>query len=831
MKRKISFSLTLALMLAMLVSAIALADNLVTDGDGLTPVVDTPSLNLGNVCTGTTVSKTVLHAISRQGTGQNVYANGALVAVSVTSVSGSGLSAGGGGTISLLGNWVSQPNNTLSQPVASGITFIAGPTPRSFNGTVNYQAVGSGNTGGTLTRSDSLAVSANVINCDTTPPTLSLPDDIIVEATGPLGAQVTFTATATDANPANPVVTCAPNSGAMFGFGPTTVNCSATDAAGNTATGSFTVTVQDTTPPIVTPPDNITAEAAGPDGVAVTYSGQSAVDIVDGARPVSCVPVSGSTFALGETTVTCSASDTRGNIGTASFIVNIQDTTAPILALPADISAEAENASGAVVTFSASASDLVDGEVEVSCAPASGSTFPLGETNVSCSAADANGNAASGSFKVNVVDTTPPVLTLPDSFVVEATAPGGAVAVYSASAYDLVDGPVAVSCAPASGAFFALGANVVSCAATDSAGNTATDNFTIMVVDTTPPTLTLPADQQLEAAGPDGAQAFFTVSANDIVDGALAVSCSANSGDTFPLGTTAVTCSVSDAAGNPASGSFVIIVEDTTPPVITFVSRAPANAFGWNSGNVTVTWSCADAVGVIADTVSVTVSSEGANQSATGVCQDVSGLTASNIQTGINIDKTAPVVSLIGGPANDGVYYFGFVPEAPTCAASDELSGLNGSCQVSGYSNVVGTHLLAAGAGDKAGNSAVTTKSYTVLPWTLKGFYQPVDMGGVYNTVKGGSTVPLKFEIFAGNTELTDPAYVKSLTYAVSACLSSFGTDEIETVATGNTSLRYDTVAGQFIYNWKTPTGAGKCYRFTVTTIDGSTLVAYLKLK
>ena len=51
---------------------------------------------------------------------------------------------------------------------------------------------------------------------------------------------------------------------------------------------------------------------------------------------------------------------------------------------------------------------------------------------------------------------------------------------------------------------------------------------------------------------------------------------------------------------------------------------------------------------------------------------------------------------------------------------------------------------------DKAGNTTTVSRTYTVQKWTLKGFYPPVDMNGVVNTVKGGSTVPLKFEVFAG---------------------------------------------------------------------------------
>ena len=122
------------------------------------------------------------------------------------------------------------------------------------------------------------------------------------------------------------------------------------------------------------------------------------------------------------------------------------------------------------------------------------------------------------------------------------------------------------------------------------------------------------------------------------------------------------------------------------------------------------------------------------------------------------------------------------------------------------------------------------TAKFTILAWTLKGFYQPVDMGGVYNILKGGSTVPFKFEIFAA-TELTDVGYVGPFMYAQTSCDATAITDPIETTATGGTSLRYDPIAGQFVYNWKTPKNPGMCYRVTVTTLDGSSLTAYFQLK
>jgi hypothetical protein len=127
---------------------------------------------------------------------------------------------------------------------------------------------------------------------------------------------------------------------------------------------------------------------------------------------------------------------------------------------------------------------------------------------------------------------------------------------------------------------------------------------------------------------------------------------------------------------------------------------------------------------------------------------------------------------------------------------------------------------------DQSGSVAIN-----IAAWTLKGFYQPVDMGGVYNTVKGGSTVPLKFEVFAGSNELNATSVIKSFVQTKIMCDGTLPTDEIEVVTTGGTSLRYDATAGQFIQNWKTPTGAGTCYKVTMTTLDGSFLQAFFRLK
>jgi hypothetical protein len=157
---------------------------------------------------------------------------------------------------------------------------------------------------------------------DTTPPVVTPPANMTVEATSPSGAAVTYPpAKATDNVGVVSGPTCSPPSGSTFPLGTTTVICTASDAAGNMGSASFTIKVQDTTPPVVTPPANMTVEATGPSGAAVTYPPATATDTVGVVSGPTCSPPSGSTFPLGTTTVTCTAADAAGNTGSASFTI------------------------------------------------------------------------------------------------------------------------------------------------------------------------------------------------------------------------------------------------------------------------------------------------------------------------------------------------------------------------------------------------------------------------------------------------------------------------------------------------------------------------------
>src|SRR5262249_47082195 len=78
------------------------------------------------------------------------------------------------------------------------------------------------------------------------------------------------------------------------------------------------------------------------------------------------------------------------------------DLIAPVLHLPDPITVDATSPAGAIVAYTATATDNEDPDPSLSCVPASGSTFPIGDTTVNCTATDVSGNATSGSFTVHV---------------------------------------------------------------------------------------------------------------------------------------------------------------------------------------------------------------------------------------------------------------------------------------------------------------------------------------------------------------------------------------------------------------------------------------------
>ncbi|MEQ1862581.1 MAG: HYR domain-containing protein [Chthoniobacteraceae bacterium] len=157
---------------------------------------------------------------------------------------------------------------------------------------------------------------------DNDAPVIASHAEVIAEATSAAGARVNYAAAAASDNIGVASLTYSKASGAIFPRGTTTVTITAADAANNTSTGTFTVTVQDTTPPAITPPANVMVPATISTGAVVHYAPATAFDAV-GVTTLTYSRNSGTGFPIGTTTVTITARDAANNTGTGTFTVTV----------------------------------------------------------------------------------------------------------------------------------------------------------------------------------------------------------------------------------------------------------------------------------------------------------------------------------------------------------------------------------------------------------------------------------------------------------------------------------------------------------------------------
>ena len=286
------------------------------------------------------------------------------------------------------------------------------------------------------------------------------------------GAVVNFNAPGTTDPSLGPVV-CTPASGSFFPVGNTVVTCR--DSIGTTC--SFTVTVQDVQAPALGCPSSLTAELDQPGGAVVNYAVGASDNV--GVTFLNCTPPPGSVFPLGLTIVTCTAKDAAGNTTTCTFPVTVKDSVAPQITCPNGLTLNQDRPTGALVTYSASATDN-SGTVSLTTSPSSNTVFPLGPTVVTCTATDGSGNTTVRTFLVTVKDTQAPSVTCPASVTAVQDLSGGAVVNYNMSASDNA-GSVNLTCTPPSGSFFPVGTTTVSCVAVDTSGNVSTCSFPVTV--------------------------------------------------------------------------------------------------------------------------------------------------------------------------------------------------------------------------------------------------------------------------------------------------------------------------------------------------------------
>jgi hypothetical protein len=437
---------------------------------------------------------------------------------------------------------------------ASGSAFPKGTT------TVNCSV--------TDARGNPASCSFTVAIADTQSPTLDACPGNQNVSTASGCVNVTYTPPTVSDNCPGATVACVPPSGTCFAVGTTTVTCTGTDSAGNTAVCDFTITV---TPCAITCPANVTAPATS--GLCTAMVSYNAPTTIGSCGTVTCSPPSGSTFSKGITTVTC-----RTQTGpSCSFTVTVNDTQAPQIICPANLTRTTDKGQcQAVVSYAnATATDNCSGVGTPVCIPASGSAFAKGVTTVTCTLSDGSGNTATCSFTVTINDSEAPQIICPPNVAVP-TATGQCAALVTYALPQVRDNCPNVGtaiCSPVSGTSFAKGVTTVTCTVTDSSGNSKSCNFTVTVTDTQLPQISCPANSTMQAeTGKCAAIVSYLTTAIDNCPG-VTVICNPPSGSSFPKGTTTVMCVATDTSNNSASCSFSVTIIDTQTPQIV----CPAN--------------------------------------------------------------------------------------------------------------------------------------------------------------------------------------------------------------------------------------------------------------
>jgi flagellin-like hook-associated protein FlgL len=346
---------------------------------------------------------------------------------------------------------------------ASGSTFSIGTT------VVTCQATDTDDAAGTAAATFRITVN------DTDLALTGVPADIAVSPSSASGAVVNYVPpTAADEDGTSSPVDCSPAPGSTFPIGVTTVSCQTSDPddTPSTVSATFHVRVGDADLALTAVPSNLHFIAGSSKGATLFYGGPFAVDEESPAPDVSCDHPSGTVVPIGITTVTCHATDNDDTPSTvtATFQVSVTDTDLALTNVPSAITVNAPLGSpGATVMYTPPTVSDEDAS-SVTCVPGPGSTFPIGTTNVTCWATDADDtpNTATAVFPVTVNDTDFVLVAVPADVTVVATGPSGAVVNYvTPTAVDEDPSPVAVSCAPASGSTFPVGATTVMCQALD----------------------------------------------------------------------------------------------------------------------------------------------------------------------------------------------------------------------------------------------------------------------------------------------------------------------------------------------------------------------------
>ncbi|HEX4965048.1 MAG TPA: Ig-like domain-containing protein [Thermoanaerobaculia bacterium] len=476
------------------------------------------------------------------------------------------------------------------------------------------------------------------------------------------------------------------------------------------------------------------------------------------------------TLPEGLATVSAQIASPTGAVGSTTSTFTV-DTTAPAVAITAPAGTVGTGTPAATVTYSDAGSGidvtavhiLLDGAdvtslFALTAGNAVGTLTPRladGAHTLSATVADRAGNARTASVSFQV-DTTPPTaaFTAPaDNSFLNVKAPSIVLTYGDGTGAGVTPASVHIFLTPDGGTeteitgYFTVGAQQASgqipaaspladgtyhlrASLADQAGNAAAAQASFEL-DTVAPTdqIVQPASSSVlatntpailisyqdDASGVDTAKLVLKIDGVDksslLVASDGQATATLGAADALADGPHTITVTVVDRAGNTAPVVPQSFTVDTVGPTIQAAPAPPPNAAGWNSTDVTVTFTCADSgSGVAVCPAPVTVATEGANQVVSGSATDAAG-TAATASVTLNIDKTPPTITAAAAPApNAAGWYTGPVTVTFTCA--DALSGV-ASCQAPVTVSTEGASQVVSGTvTDKAGNSA--TASVTV---------------------------------------------------------------------------------------------------------------------
>jgi hypothetical protein len=726
---------------------------------------------------------------------------------------------------------------TASDAVSPNGTTYSGAFTVSATATVKYRAFD--NAG------NAEAVNSQQINIDKLPPTVTAS---AVKGDAPSFSGATaYTADTWTNKDVRVTFTCGDTGGSGLTAGSgnqtqdfttdtsgTTATFSGTcaDDAGNSAAASTFGPVKiDKTAPVISDLGPTPASPNGDNGWYITdvSNGFEATDAASGLS-ASCIanfPLSsghnqqsktttGEGAAVNVTSDGCTdvAGNSAAGVQSDDFMI---DKTAPTVTLTPDRSPDHNGWYNHAVVFSAAASNNGPSGAGSCDADETYSSPDDASASVSMDCTDGAGNTGTGSASFQYDATDPSVSATPSrspdhngwynhAFSVSYSGTDDTSDIDECGADDNYSGPDTSS-------------GLMSGSCTDNAGNSGSASYSFQY-DSTIPTISATLTPAANGNGWNNTDVDVHFTCSDNLSGIdPAYGCPADQTLTSE-GLHTLHVATADDAGNVVTPSFDVRI-DKTNPTITGSASPAANSFGWNNTNVTVSFSCADGLsGLDSCEADHTLNSEGAGQSVTGQAKDKAGNQASTTVSGINIDKTNPVVA-VTGVSNGAVYTLGSVPAAG-CSTSDALSGVKTAATLSSSGGPVGSITASCnGAEDKAGNTNSASVTYTVN-YNFAGFFAPVDNEPTCNGAKAGSAIPIKFSLHGyQGMNIFAEGYPK---VSIGTC-SGVPVDAVEeTVTAGGSSLNYDATSDQYIYVWKTDKAwAGKAMRFTIVLADGTT--------